>query len=155
MTADATLHLARKNPPQSGDARYGRSRVTNGQRLLEGVDGRSVWVRRCKDLIAELLGDMGGVDNTSAAERSLIRRSATLTVELERLETRFATAGEATDSDLDLYQRTAGNLKRLLEAVGIHRRPKDVNPSLDDYLRSKAQARTIELDDDVEDAEVV
>jgi hypothetical protein len=39
-------------------------------------------------------------------------------VELERLEAKFATAGAANDLDLDLYQRTAGNLRRLLEAVG-------------------------------------
>ena len=27
--------------------------VTNGSALLPGVDGRSAWIRRCKDLIAE------------------------------------------------------------------------------------------------------
>lgn len=106
-----------------------RSRVTNGSVLLPGIDGRSPWVRRCKDVIALHLSDLGGVDNTSAAERSLIRRASVLTVELERLEARFAGAGEADAGDLDLYQRTAGNLRRLLEAVGIQRRAKDITPS--------------------------
>jgi hypothetical protein len=46
-----------------------------------------------------------------------------------RLEARFALAGEASERDLDLYQRTAGNLRRLLEAVGIQRRAKDITPS--------------------------
>ena len=63
--------------------------------LLPGIDGRSPWVRRCKDIIALHLSDLGGVDNTSAAERSIIRRAVVLTVELERLEARFALAGEA------------------------------------------------------------
>ena len=112
-----------------------RSRITNGSALLPGVDGRSPWVRRCKDVIAAHLSDLGGEDNTSAAERSIVRRASVLTVELERLEARFALAEQASPEDLDLYQRTAGNLRRLLEAVGIQRRPRDVTlPSLREYL---------------------
>src|SRR5258708_1242078 len=111
-----------------------RSRITNGSALLQGVDGRSPWVRRCKDVIAAHLSDLGGVDNTSAAERSIIRRASVLTVELERLEARFALAEQASPEDLDLYQRTAGNLRRLLEAVGIQRRPRNLTPNLKDYL---------------------
>jgi hypothetical protein len=102
-----------------------RSRITNGSALLPGVDGRSPWVRRCKDVIAAHLSDLGGVDNTSAAERSIIRRASVLTVELERLEAKFALAEQASPEDLDLYQRTAGNLRRLLEAVGLQRRPRN------------------------------
>ena len=105
-----------------------RSRVTNGNALLPGVDGRSAWVRRAKDLIAEHVADLGGLDNTSAAERSLIRRASVLTVELERLEATFAAAREADPDTLDLYARTAGNLRRLLEAVGLQRRPREVSP---------------------------
>src|SRR5207245_10919242 len=86
-------------PPQQ------RSRITNGSALLPGVDGRSPWVRRCKDVIAAHLSDLGGVDNCSAAERSIIRRASVLTVEFEQLEARFATAGEASADDLDLYQK--------------------------------------------------
>jgi hypothetical protein len=114
-----------------------RSRVANGSALLPGVDGRSAWVRRCKELIADHIADLGGEDNCSAAERSIIRRAAVLTTELERLEVRFALAGEANADDLDLYQRTAGNLRRLLEAVGLQRRARDVTPSLAEYLRSR------------------
>ena len=63
-----------------------RSRITNGSALLPGIDGRSAWVRRTKDIISSHVSDLGGVDNTSAAERSLIRRASVMTVELERLE---------------------------------------------------------------------
>jgi phytoene dehydrogenase-like protein len=114
------------------------SRVTNGSALLTGVDGRSAWVRRCKDIIEAHLSDLGGEDNTSAAERSLIRRAAVLTTELERLEARFASAGEASERDLDLYIRAAGNLRRLLDALGLQRRPRDVAPSLGELLREDA-----------------
>ena len=114
-----------------------RSRVTNGSALLPGVDGRSAWVRRCKDIIEQHISDLGGYDNTSAAERSLVRRAAVLTTELERLESRFASVGEATAADLDLYTRASGNLRRLLETIGLKRVPRDV-PDLRSYLESKA-----------------
>src|SRR5215467_8534465 len=114
--------------------RKGRSRITNGSALLPGVDGRSPWVRRCKDIIAAHLSDLGGADNASAAERSIIRRASVMTVELERLEAQFALAGEADPMTLDLYARTSGNLRRLLEAVGLQRRTRDVTPTLRDTM---------------------
>ena len=125
---DDRPRIARPKDPQ-------RSRVANGSELLPGVDGRSAWVRRCKELIAEHIADLGGIENTSAAERSLVRRASVMTVELERMEVKFATAGMASADDLDLYQRTAGNLRRLLESVGLRRRARDVTPSLGEILR--------------------
>src|SRR5262245_66487756 len=101
-----------------------KSRITNGV-LLPGVDGRSAWVRRAKDVLSAHLSDC---PDASAAERSIIRRAAVLTVELERLEAQFALAGEADAETLDLYGRVSGNLRRLLEAVGLQRRPRDITP---------------------------
>lgn len=115
-----------------------RAAVTNGSALLPGVDGRTVWARRLRDVMELHLDDLGGAAHVSEAERSIIRRAATMTVELERLEASFATAGAATKDDLDLYQRTAGNLRRLLEAVGLKRRPRDVTPRLTDYIEGRA-----------------
>jgi hypothetical protein len=111
--------------------RKGRSRITNGKVLIAGVDQRSPWVRRAKDVIAAHLSDLGGLDNTSAAERSIIRRASTLTVELERFETKFALAGAADAGDLEVYQRCANSLRRLLEAVGLQRRARDVGKFVD------------------------
>jgi hypothetical protein len=116
-----TPGVARRKDPQ-------RSRIANGSALLPGIDGRSAWIRRCKELIADHISDLGGEDNTSAAERSIIRRASVLTIELERLELTFAQAGKASADDLDLYQRTAGNLRRLLESVGLKRVPRDITP---------------------------
>ncbi len=115
-----------------------RSRVSNGSAVLPGVDGRSTWVRRLRDLIESHIDDLGGEDHVSEAEKSIVRRAATLTVELERLEAKFAVAGEAAASDLDLYQRTAGNLRRLLEAVGLERRARSITPDLATYVSGKA-----------------
>lgn len=114
-----------------------RSRVTNGRTLFAaGGDMRGPWARRLRDLFDLHLADLGGPDAVSEAERSIVRRAAVLTVELERIEARFA-VGKGADDDLDLYQRTAGNLRRLLESVGLRRRPRDVTPSLEDYLASR------------------
>jgi hypothetical protein len=105
--------------------------------MVAGADGRSTWVRRLRDVVSAHTGDLGGVEAMSAAERSIVRRAATLTVELERLETKFAEAGEASATDIDLYQRTANSLRRLLESVGLQRRARDVTPSLTEYLTAK------------------
>jgi hypothetical protein len=104
------------------------------QSKISASVGRSTWARRLRDLIGLHLSDLGGEDEASQAERSIIRRCATLTVELERLESTFATNGEATPLQLDLYQRTANSLRRLLEAVGLERRKRDITPSVADYI---------------------
>jgi hypothetical protein len=120
------------SPPDRPAKDPQKSRVGNGSVLLPGVDGRSAWARRAKDVLSEHLSD---VPDASAAERSIIRRAAVLTVELERLEAQFALAGEADAETLDLYGRVSGNLRRLLEAVGLQRRPKDTGLTLSDILR--------------------
>jgi hypothetical protein len=128
MSLDAT-HNSHAGRPRNGRVKNcQRSKVANGTALLPGVDGRSTWVRRCKELIADHVADLGGEDNTSAAERSLVRRASVLTVELERMEAKFATAGEASPEEIDLYARASSNLRRLLESVhsvGLPRRSRD------------------------------
>jgi hypothetical protein len=118
-----------------------RSAATNGRKLLPGIDGRSAWTRRCRDLIAAHIADLGGVENCSAAERNIVRRAAVLSVELERMEAGFAVAGEASADELDIYARVAGNLRRLLESVGLRRRARTVGePTLADILAEDAHA---------------
>jgi hypothetical protein len=153
MDTSALDRHSKAFPPRN--AKSARSAISNGKRLLPGIDNRSPWVRRCRDIIADLTSDRGGVSELSAAEASLIRRAATLSVELEALEVRFATDGQANGNDLDLYARASGGLRRILETLGIHRRARSINAkSLDDVLaelddREKA-AVTIENDEAAE-----
>jgi hypothetical protein len=116
-----------------------RSAVTNRTAILPGVDGRSTWVRRLKDLMALHEADLGGADRASEAEKSIIRRASAMTCELERLELKFAQASaagqEPSVTDIDLYFRGANSLRRLLESVGLKRVPKDVTPSVSEYLQ--------------------
>lgn len=104
-----TIRMSDTRPTIPGDkpTQTHRSRLTNGSVLLSGVDGRSIWARRFRDLIEMHVEDLGGNDAVSAAERSIIRRASALTVELERMESRFALDGEASPEALDLYSRTA------------------------------------------------
>lgn len=118
-----------------------RSKITNGSALLSNVDGRCAWIRRTKDLIALHLADLGGPENATAAEASIVRRAAVLSVELETMEATFATAGSATSEQLALYGTTSNSLRRLLESVGLERRARDVTPTLDAYIASKAPAK--------------
>ncbi|WP_244571229.1 hypothetical protein [Mesorhizobium carmichaelinearum] len=117
---------------------YGRSAVTNGSTLLPGVDGRSIWARRFRDLLGQHVADLGGEGAVSEAERSIARRATALEVELERLELRFATAGEAEAADLDLYSRASNTMRRHFEALGLQRRQRDITPSLRDQMRGAA-----------------
>ena len=61
-------------------------------------------------------------------------------VELERLEGKFALAGEADPADLDLYIRASGNLRRILESLGLQRRTRNVTPDVQSYLRNGRMA---------------
>ena len=119
---------------ESADRRQ-KSRITNGSALLPGIDGRSTWVRRIKDLLAAHIADLGGEDNVSEAEYALVRRVVTLIVELERREATFAQAGSVDDDALAIYQTTVNTLRRTLETLGLQRRARDVTlPSLREYL---------------------
>lgn len=124
---------------QSSDDRpeYVRSRVTNGKDLLPGIDGRTLWVRRLRDVMAAHTIDLGGENAISEAQRSIIRRIGTLTVAIEQLEARFAVDGGGSDRALDQHQRMAGNLRRLLEAIGLERKTRDITPTLDAYINAK------------------
>jgi hypothetical protein len=109
-------------------ASHARSRITNGALFSRGLDMRSTWARRARDLIAAHVGDLGGVEACSEAERSLVRRISVITVELERLELKLAQSKEPSVPDLMAYQTGANCLRRLLESIGLRRRARDISP---------------------------
>lgn len=113
-----------------------RSRITNGRDLLPGVDGRSVWARRLRDLVELHIADQGGREECTEARRSLLRRAAVLEVEAEYLEAQMAER-KASDKQLDLYLRIVGALKSVHESLGLERRARDVIPALGDYLAAQ------------------
>ena len=102
-----------------------RSAVTNGRKLFVAGDGNSAWSRRYRDLIAGHVSDLGGSDVLSEAQKSLVRRVATIELELEQMDGKLSMGDEI---DLDAYGRATNTLRRTLETLGIDRQQKDVTP---------------------------
>jgi hypothetical protein len=111
------------------------SRAVGGPLTLDALDQRTRPFRRYQAISGAVLGDLGGEENTSEIERQLISRFAVLALTLEGMEA-AALAGDQID--LDLFARGAGHLRRIGETLGLKRRPRDVTPSLESYLASKA-----------------
>jgi hypothetical protein len=114
-----------------------RSRVTNGRTLFVEGDGRGPWARRWRDLFEAHATDLGGADALSEAQRSLIRRCATIEAQLEQIEGRLA---QGKSSDLSTYATAAGHLRRILETLGIERKPRDITPTLEQYMAEKKKS---------------
>jgi hypothetical protein len=51
-----------------------------------------------------------------------------------QLESMEAAAIEGNEIDLDLFGRCAGHLRRIAEALGLKRTPRDVTPSVAEYV---------------------
>jgi hypothetical protein len=114
----------------------GRSRVTNGSKLLPLSDGRSATARRFRDLYEDIAADLGGLDHLSEGQKQLIRRAAMLSAESERLEA-LSARGEA-GFDIDLYGMLCDRLGRLFGRLGLERVARPVNDGsqvLADYFR--------------------
>ena len=76
-----------------------------------------------------------------SATEVLSSPATVLTVQLEQLEAKFALAnGEASANELDLYARTSSTLRRLLEAVGLQRRAREIIPDPLEYAREHESA---------------
>jgi len=102
----------------------GRSRVSNGSAtFLDEVDGRSILARRYRDILRQLVSDIGG--DPSEAQSIIAKRSATIAVWCELAEARLA-KGE----DLNIVEFTTATnaLRRLLFDLGIKRVPRDITP---------------------------
>src|SRR5262245_38768040 len=130
------MHAKRPHPRVDTTIRAAvlRSAVTNGRKLFVEGDGNSAWSRRYRDLIAAFVSDLGGHDALSEAKLALIRRSAALALELEQMEGKLSQGDEI---NLDSYGRAASHLRRLLETLGVERKPKDVTPSLEEYAQQR------------------
>ena len=102
-----------------------RSSVTNGKRLFVEHRGDTAWARRFRDVLFEIISDLGGLDVLSEGQKQLARRAATLCITCERLEGKAA-AGE--DIDLNVYGMLTDRLGRAFARLGLKRRPRDVTP---------------------------
>lgn len=113
-----------------------RASVTNGTRLLAGVDGRSASARRFRDLVAELKAEYGGDRELTAAELGAIRQAAAMMLHAEQLQAAVV-RGESVDSDTLI--RLSGEARRLL--ASLRKRAPEPHVPLRDRLAAEAAAR--------------
>ncbi len=114
-----------------------RSAIANGSRLFPAeVNGRTAEFRRFRDVLAEIISDLGGAEVLSEGERQIARRCAALSVEAERMEAGLVGEGEF---DLESYATLTNALGRALARIGLRRRTRDVTPPLlHEYIAGQA-----------------
>jgi hypothetical protein len=86
-----------------------RSKVSNGTRLLQNVDGRCAMARRFRDICRSYETEAGG--DLSEVNRDLLRQAAGLTLRAEQLQSAMV-RGEAVDTDQLI--RLSSTAKRIL-----------------------------------------
>jgi hypothetical protein len=106
--------------------------VTNGKRLFVKPAGDTAWARRFRDVLVEIIADLGGSEGLSEAERQLARRAATIAIACERME---GEAAAGATIDVELYGKLVDRLGRLFGRLGLKRRARDATPTLADLMR--------------------
>ena len=97
------------------------------------MDGRSVTARRFRDVYEEIGSDMGGADLLSEGQRQLARRAAGLSVLSEEIESDLVRERPFSVQNYLMY---TNSIRRVFEAIGLKRRPRDVSPTLQHYLQA-------------------
>jgi hypothetical protein len=110
-------------------------------RSIKVVSGQSAWNRSVRNTSAAMVEHLGG--DVTEPEKMLIRRIAVFESELKLMELAIARQRfEGVEPDeryIDLYSRITNSQRRLLESVGMKRVPKDVTPSISEYIRASAK----------------
>lgn len=115
-----------------------RLKTTKKVRLLTlaDLDGRTRAAQHALELRASILSDLGGQEHTSIAQRELAQRAAILGAALEDIETRWL---KGNPIELKEYATLINAQRRVLSDLGLERGPRDVTPSLAQYLESQAE----------------
>jgi hypothetical protein len=115
-----------------------RSAVTNGSKLLVGIDGRSPTARRFRDLVQAYTAEVGG--DLSQTDLSMVKTAASLSLSAEL---RQADLVNGKTVDLDDLIRLSSEVRRILDAIAEKagkRKPAAV-PLLHDHAVKRALER--------------
>jgi hypothetical protein len=110
------------------------SAVTNGKRLHVIRPGDTVWARRFRDVLAQIIADIGGPEGLSEGQRQLARRATLLSIQCEKMEGEAAAGNEI---DLETFGQLTDRLGRCFNRLGLKRQQRDVTPDLQTYLRDR------------------
>jgi hypothetical protein len=111
-----------------------RSAVTNGKRLHVVAPGDGKWSRRFRDVLSEIISDIGGHDGLSEGQRQLARRATTISIICERMEGEAAAGHEI---DLEVFGTLTDRLGRCFHRLGLKRQARDLGPTLSDFLPTR------------------
>ena len=111
-----------------------RSRIANGKDVLPGIDNRTLFARRYRDIMSAIVLDLGGLERMSEAKLQLVRRFSAACCLAERLEAALANGEMINTAEHCLLSST---LHRLAGRIGLSRIPKTVMPTLADYLAKR------------------
>ncbi|MEJ0076852.1 MAG: hypothetical protein WDO17_15650 [Alphaproteobacteria bacterium] len=87
-------------------------------------------------IVTGIESDLGGKDQLSTVEVALIEAFAGATVHVHDLNARLLLGQKI---DLSEHSAAISSLVRIASRIGTRRRPKDVTPSLAEYLKGYAQ----------------
>jgi hypothetical protein len=108
-------------------------------RDIKIVSGRTTWNRQVRATSDAMVEHLGG--DVTEPEKMVIRRIAVFEAEMQLMELQIAkdrhTGVEPSEKFIDLYSRLTNAQRRLLESVGMKRVPRDVTPTLSEYLNRK------------------
>ena len=105
------------------------------------LDGRTSNAKLYDKLIADICSDLGGVDQIGHIERGLIIAYVASRLGVESHAARIV-AGQAVD--WSEFAGTASTMIRAAARLQPWRRLKEINPSLNDYLKAHADKEEVE-----------
>jgi len=108
---------------------------------VEQLDGRTSAAKHARQLIGAFESDLGGKSEVSVAERELVRRAAVIGTILSDYETRWLLDGQISLAD---YLPAVNAQRRVLEAIGLKRRPRQVEGIVELMARAAQKRREAE-----------
>jgi hypothetical protein len=100
---------------------------------LADLDGRTNAAKTARQMISDLVSDLGGPDALSTAQRTLAQRAAVTAAVVENME---ATWLSGHGLDASGYVSLTNSLHKLLTSLGLKRQMRDVE-TLEGYLAAK------------------
>ena len=114
--------------------RAGRNRLLN----RESLDGRLIVAKVYDRLVDQIHSDLGGRDQLTAIELSLVEAFAGATVVTDHLNTRILTGAEIDNISVAMHAQAISAMVRVASRLGLQRRAKPVM-TLDQHLALRAQ----------------
>lgn len=103
---------------------------------LSELDGRTAVAQVMRERWDAFTGDLGGADQLSYAQRSLVERALWLEFWLAQQEQELATG---RDFDVSRWTQAANSLQGILAKLGLQRQARDV-PSIADFIAQRRSA---------------